>query len=239
MIGQMSQIDVHNIIKEDEKGNKVVDDEELERWVGEIGVGSILNSVDGSNWGVAEYRRMIIRIQKVAEAHNRPPVLYGIDSVHGGNYFHGEAVTPQPINIAATFNRSVAHIAGELASQQTRLAGISWLFSPLLGIALKPKWSRVYETFGEDPYLVGEMASEMIKGIQAVDDSGLIPSRAAACGKHFIGYSAPRTGHDRAPSWIPTRHLYQYFVPPWEKAISEANVLTVMESYTGTLMCRS
>lgn len=122
-----------------------------------------------------------------------------------------------------------------LASRDTRAAGIQWLFSPLLGIALEPLWSRLYETFGEDPVLVGDMASYMIQGIQEVDPiKAATPSRAAACAKHFVGYSDPHDGHDRAPSWIPTRHLYQYFVPPWKTAINTAKVLTVMESYSET-----
>jgi beta-glucosidase len=90
----------------------------------------------------------------------------------------------------------------------------------------------VYETFGEDPKLVTEMGRHMISGIQEPDgdDGGAVPSRAAACAKHFIGYSKPHNGHDRSPSWIPTRHLYQHFVPPWRAAVKDA--LTVMESYS-------
>lgn len=70
----------------------------------------------------------------------------------------------------------------------TRRAGIPWLFSPLLGLSWEPHWSRVYETFGEDPVVVGNMARAMIEGIQNIDeDSSLVPSRAAACGKHWLG----------------------------------------------------
>lgn len=64
--------------------------------------------------------------------------------------------------------------------------------------------------------------------------TGATPSRAAACAKHFIGYSDPSDGHDRSPAWIPTQHLYQYFVPPWRRAIKEAGLISVMESYSET-----
>ena len=105
------------------------------------------------------------------------------------------------------------------------------MFSPLVGLAWEPKWSRVYETFGEDPLLVGRMAYDMTRGIQEIDvTSGIRPSRAAASAKHWLGYSLPRDGHDRAPSWIPRRHLYQYFLPPWKETLKIAK--TVMESYT-------
>ena len=105
-------------------------------------------------------------------------------------------------------NVTAAEQAGYLASRDTRAAGISWLFSPLVGIALQPYWSRVYETFGEDPEVVGKMAAAMIKGSQTVDPlPDAVPSRAAACAKHFVGYSFPHNGHDRSPSWIPRRHV--------------------------------
>ena len=126
--------------------------------------------------------RTMIRIHEIAANYSRPPVIWGLDSVHGANYVHGAIVTPQPINLAATFNVSMAHQAGQLASRDTRAAGINWLFSPILGLALEPKWSRVYETFGEDPKVVSEMGHHMIAGIQDVQE-GSVPSRAAACAK--------------------------------------------------------
>ena len=225
-IGQMSQIGLSLLWKDDQEVQGV-DDDKLIHYFGELGIGSLLNA--GERWNATRYRNVMIRIQEIARNYSRPPVIWGLDSVHGANYVHGAIVTPQPINLAATFNVTMAHRAGQLASRDTRAAGINWLFSPILGLSLEPKWSRVYETFGEDPKLVTEMGHHMITGIQETQ-GGTVPSRAAACAKHFVGYSQPHDGHDRSPSWIPTRHLYQYFVPPWRRAIND--VLTVMESYT-------
>ena len=116
-------------------------------------------------------------INKVAKV----PVIWGLDSVHGANYVMDAILTPQQINLASTFNESVAYRAGTLASKDTRAAGITWLFSPILGLALNPAWSRVYETMGEDPHLASVMGAELIKGIQAPDtDKRVVPSRAAA-----------------------------------------------------------
>jgi beta-glucosidase len=234
MIGQMSQIDINMLLEDDDHGGRRLNGTAVDRWIGEVGIGSVFNcpSGDGVMWTARQFREAAIALNGAALAHGRPPVIWGLDSVHGANYVRGAIVAPQPINIAATFNASMARQAGELASRDTRAAGIHWLFSPLLGLALEPLWSRVYETFGEDPVLVGAMAAAMIRGIQMPDrvNKGAIPSQAAACAKHFIGYSMPRTGHDRSPAWIPTRHLYQYFVPPWQKALGEA--MTVMESYS-------
>jgi beta-glucosidase len=232
-IAQMAQIDISLLLEDGGLTGKQLNAAAVERFIGQIGVGSILNTVSVP-WTAHDYRLAAIQIQQVATDHGRPPVIWGLDSVHGANYVHNATITPQPINLAATWNVTVAHQAGMLAARDTRAAGINWLFSPLLGIALEPLWSRLYETFGEDPKLVGDMALHMILGIQEIDpNKAAIPSRAAACAKHFVGYSKPHNGHDRAPSWIPVRHLYQYFVPPW-KAAMQANVMTVMESYTET-----
>lgn len=230
-IGQMSQIDINMLLSHDENGTRI-DEAAVEHFIGDLAIGSVLNCPSAAFWTAQEYRKAVILIQETARKHQRPPVIWGLDSVHGANYVRGAIVTPQPLNLAATFNISVPYQAGKMASKDTRAAGINWLFSPLVGIAVNPYWSRVYETFGEDPYLVGQFASKMVQGIQAKDDDGSIPSRAAASAKHFVGYSDPRNGHDRSPSQIPTRQLYQYFVPPWRKVAHET--LTVMESYTET-----
>ena len=228
-IGQMSQIDIRLVLKE---GTKELDTEKAEYYIGKLGVGSVLNLID-QTVNANEYRELALQLQEISQKFDRVPLIWGLDSVHGANYIHNASLPPQPLNMAATFNRTVALEAGRLASRDTRAAGISWLFSPLLGIAMEPLWSRVYETFGEDPFVVGEMAKALIEGIQEVDSNPqALPPRAAACGKHFVGYSYPHNGHDRSPSWIPTRHLYQYFVPPWKKVARD--VLTVMESYTET-----
>jgi len=114
---------------------------------------------------------------------------------------------PHQINLAATWNISNSEEAGRIASRDARAAGINWIFLPIVGIRIQPFWSRMYETFGEDPFLVGEMAKAMIEGIHQIQ-LGSMPSRTAACAKHFIGYNSPKTGHDRRPSWIPVRHLF-------------------------------
>lgn len=205
-IGQMSQIDIVMLLEEETK-DMVLNLDKVKHFIGELGVGSVLNTVPVP-WTAQQYRRAAMQIQEIATQYNRPPVIWGLDSVHGANYVHGASWTPQPINVAASMNHTVSWQAGRLASRDTRAAGINWLFSPLLGLALQPYWSRVYETFGEDPLLVGRMAAAMISGIQAVDPiSTAVPSRAAACAKHFVGYSYPHNGHDRAPSWIPRRHV--------------------------------
>lgn len=234
-VGQMAQIDINLLLTDD---HSALRQDLLDHYIGTLGVGSVLNNQNRNEprWTIADFRAAVIQIQQTAQKYGNPPVIWGLDSVHGANYLYDAIMTPQPINLAASFNTTLSFQAGQIASRDTRRAGISWLFSPLLGLSWNPFWSRVYETFGEDPELVGRMALAMTQGIQHVAVDGdttntkIIPSKAAASGKHFIGYSAPRNGHDRAPSWIPTRHLYQYFVLPWKQVVSEID--TIMESYT-------
>jgi beta-glucosidase len=232
-VGQMAQIDINMLLTDD---HKELRQDLLDHYIGTLGVGSVLNNQNQFDplWKMKDFRAAVLQVQATAQKFGRPPVIWGLDSVHGANYLYDTIITPQPINLAASFNSSLAYQAGGWASRDTRRVGIPWLFSPLLGLSWNPFWSRVYETFGEDPVLVGKMALAMTQGIQALDDETtaktIVPSRAAACGKHFVGYSMPRDGHDRAPSWIPTRHLYQYFIPPWKQVASVID--TVMESYT-------
>ena len=219
-IFQMAQIDISMLFT-----NNEIDQKKIEHFFGELGIGSLLVTPYQENYFTADfYRSLMIQIQNVTKTYNNPPVIAGIDSVHGANYIKGAAIFPQPINIASTWEKNYARSAGMFAAKETVAAGINWLFSPIVGLGIEPLWARMYETFGEDPHLVGIFAAEMVKGIQA--------SGAAACGKHFVGYSAPRTGHDRSPSWIPVRHLYQYFVRPWREVIKNGKPMTIMESYT-------
>jgi beta-glucosidase len=109
--------------------------------------------------------------------------------------------------------------------------GLTWVYAPLLEVALEPLWSRNSETLGEDPHLVGSMAAAWITGLQQTNsDATGIQQRVAALGRNFTGYSKPLAGKEGV-SWIPRRHLMQYYMPPWKHAI-QAGLLGVMLSGT-------
>lgn len=144
-------------------------------------------------------------------------------------------IFPQQIALAATFNPSLAAKAGRIAARDSRAAAVPWLFAPILGLGTQPLWPRLYETFGEDPLLASRMGAALVKGIQSsVDWNGVgddgEPLRAAACMKHFFGYSHPTSGHDRSPSRIPDQELFELYLPPFQAAV-EAGVSSAMESY--------
>lgn len=146
----------------------------------------------------------------------------------------GAVIFPQQIALAATFNPALVAEAGRVAARDSRAAAVPWLFAPILGLATNPLWPRVYETFGEDPFLASRMGSALVGGIQASEWGGNVddgePLRAAACMKHFVGYSHPTSGHDRSPSRIPEQELLEMYLPPFQAAV-DAGVSSAMESY--------
>ncbi|KAF9975783.1 hypothetical protein BGZ73_000454 [Actinomortierella ambigua] len=151
-----------------------------------------------------------------------------LDSVHGANYVDGAVLFPQEIGLAATFNTSIAEEVGRITAKDTRAAGIPWIFGPILDVAVHKLWPRVYETFGEDPFVVSEFGRAIINGLQGNYKEDR--TRVAACMKHFIGYAAARNGKDKSSAWIPDNILLDYFVPPFQAAI-DVGVATAMEAY--------
>lgn len=134
-LGQMVQIDVQQLLMEDPDHpppQKIVNMALAQKWIGEYGIGSVFNGNAG--WSAHEYRQVVRIFQTIAQQYGRPPVLWGLDSIHGANYVYRDAVlTPQPINLAATFNTTVSTVAGRLASYDTRRAGKWHMISLLIG----------------------------------------------------------------------------------------------------------
>eukprot|EP01051_Picozoa_sp_SAG22_P018029 SAG22_NODE_2926_length_2100_cov_1.423288_1_plen_569_part_00 len=186
---------------------------------------------------VAWPRPAVIRkLQTVTMEDGGPPMVFGLDSVHGAIYVGGATVFPHQINCAASFNTAATQQMGRITAKDTKAAGIPWIFAPILGIATQPAWSRVMETFGEDPHLASEMGAAIITGMQGGADGVAggdlaSPQAAAACAKHYIGYSNSENGHDRAPTVIPDRILQQYFRPSFQAAF-DAGCATAMNAYT-------
>ncbi|MGH8550382.1 MAG: glycoside hydrolase family 3 N-terminal domain-containing protein [Methylococcales bacterium] len=154
------------------------------------------------------------------------PVLYGIDAVHGHHYLRNGTVFPHNLGLAATWNPELVRKIYELTALEARATGIPWNFAPVLDVGRQPFWSRFFETFGEDSYLVSVMGRAAIDGQQG-EGEVLQTRRVAACAKHFVGYSLPLSGKDRTPAWIPERMLREIFLPPFRAAI-DAGVLTLM-----------
>jgi beta-glucosidase len=223
-VGQMTQLEI-GMVTTGRNQEIRIDPAKLERAVVKYGVGSILNVADQA-LAPARWHEIIRQIQEAAgRTRLKIPVLYGIDTIHGANYVHGATLFPQPLAMAATWDPELMRRASEVAAAETRAAGIPWTFSPVLDIGRQPLWPRLYETFGEDPYLASVMGVATVRGYEGSDLSS--PPHVASSLKHYMGYSLPLSGRDRTPAWIPEIYLREYVMPPFRAAI-DAGARTVM-----------
>lgn len=227
-VGQMTQIAIESLLKTS-NGHLIepneLDTQKLARCIKVYKVGSILNMGEQAQT-IDNWRERIRTIQRMALSQRlKIPVLYGIDAIHGNNYTLTSVLFPQQIAQAATFNPQLAERAAAITAYETRASFIPWTFSPVLDLGRKPQWPRLYETFGEDPYLVATMGQAMIKGYQG--NGSIDKYHVLACLKHYMGYSMPLSGHDRTPAWIPERELREYFLPQFAAAVN-SGAMTVM-----------
>lgn len=224
-VGQMTNMTLSTIADEKD-GSVFLNKEKLKEAIQVYHIGSYQNVLNHA-YSIEEWHRLLDTIQKVTlsfEKH-KVPSLYCIDAVHGTNYTKGSTLFPHNIAMAATRNPGLATIGGQVTAMETRATGIRYTFSPVLDAGRQPLWPRFAETFGEDVYLVKSMGLATIKGYQGTNLKST--TSVAACMKHFVGYSVPASGRDRAPAYIPEIQLREYFLPPFKEAI-EAGTKTLM-----------
>ncbi len=229
-VGQMTQITLQAVSKTEGKVDQKyeVDPEKLREAITKYHIGSILN-VYNSALTLDEWHQLITQIQDLATKETRIgiPVLYGIDAIHGANFTREATLFPQNIAMAATRNPDLVKKSADITAYEMRASGIAWNFNPVLDVGRNPLWPRIYETFGEDTYLVSTMGEAYVKGLSGENNQIVATDKVAGCVKHYLGYSFPLSGKDRTPAWIPERMLRDYFLPPFQKAI-EAGIHTVM-----------
>jgi beta-glucosidase len=192
-------------------------------------VGSILNC-GGHAYPRKQWLEIIGGIQAVAQKETRLkiPIVYGIDAIHGANYVSGSTLFPQQIAQAATFNTELTFKASAITAYETRSAGMTWNFSPVLDVARNPLWSRVFETYGEDALVCSRFGEAAILGYQGKpSDAPIDAVHVAACMKHFLAYGGARTGKDRTPVYLSDIQLEELYLPSFRKAI-ESGALTLM-----------
>lgn len=179
-------------------------------------IGSLLNLTDPD---------VVNRIQKIAVEESRLgiPVLMSRDVIHGY-----KTIFPIPLGQAATFNPQIVEDGARVAAVEASADGIRWTFAPMIDISRDPRWGRIAESCGEDPYLSAVMSVAMVKGFQG--DSLNDPTSIAACAKHFIGYGAAEGGRDYNSTSIPERQLRNVYFPPFEAA-AKAGCATFMTSF--------
>ena len=232
-VGQMTQINLTVIAKGPNKWESSfpmeIDDNKANKALVKFKVGSVLNTINNTAQKPNVWFNNISKIQDIAMNKNRLgiPVIYGIDAIHGTTYTDGATMFPQQITTAASWNPENAYNMALVCAYETRASSIPWNFSPVLDLGLDPRFSRQFETFGEDPLLVERFGVEMIKGYQGLDNDISNKYNVAACMKHFVGYHATISGKDRTPAYIPDNVLSEYHIEPFKKAI-DAGAKTIM-----------
>lgn len=169
----------------------------------------------------------INQIQKwfVEETRMGIPVDFTNEGIHGLNHDRATPL-PAPINIGSTWNKEMVRKAGEMVGREGKSLGYTNIYAPILDLARDPRWGRVVETYGEDPFLVAELGKQMVLGIQG---NGI-----AATLKHFAAYSIPKGGRDgnaRTDPHIAPRELHEIHLYPFKRVIQEAGVMGIMSSY--------
>ncbi len=206
-IGQMSQVNVgdsyiHDYLADALRAGRV---------------GSVLNEVNVE---------VVNELQRLAVEESRLgiPLLVGRDVIHGF-----QTVMPIPFAQAASWSEETIMLGARVAAREAARCGVNWAFAPMIDVSRDPRWGRIAESFGEDPYLTSVLGAAVVRGYQGEDmsETGSI----AACGKHFAGYGASESGRDYATTNIPENEMRNVYLRPFKAAV-DAGVATLMTSFS-------
>ena len=208
-LGQLNQMD----------GRREI--EKIKQEVREGTLSSIMNIVDPAV--TDELQRIAIE-----ESPSGIPLLFARDVVHGFN-----TVLPIPLGMAASWDDELIEAAAHNTALEATERGIRWAFAPMMDIARDPRWGRIAESFGEDTYMAGRLATAVVRGYQGENLSD--PTSMAACAKHFVGYGDAEGGRDYNTTFIPPRTLRDVYLPPFKACVDEgcASIMTSFNDNDG------
>ena len=169
----------------------------------------------------------IKKIQDITMDELGIPMIYGLDMIHGATYLDDATFYPQEVNLAATFDRSYANMMGKVIAYESRAAMTPWVFSPVMDLSRNPCWPRVWESWGEDPYLQSEMSVAETIGAQGHDPNHIGLENVAVSIKHYLGYGATASGKDRTPAYVAPDDLREKYFRPFKDCM-QAGALTLM-----------
>lgn len=204
-----------------------LDEEKLKTVIGQYKVGSILNVPNGVAQTPEKWQEIIKRIQEVSMKEIGIPCIYGVDQIHGTTYTLGGTFFPQSINMAAAFNRELTREGARISAYETKAGSIPWTYAPVTDLGRDPRWSRMWESYGEDAYINAEMGRESVIGFQGADPNNIGINHIAACMKHYMGYGVPVSGKDRTPSSITEQDMREKHFAPFLEMV-KAGALSIM-----------
>ncbi len=226
-IGQMLELNLDIMGSYDASGQWQLNETMLDTCLSKWKVGSILNAPGTRAATVDQWQKWIRLIQKKSMKYIGIPDVYGLDHNHGVTYVQNGTLFPQPINLAASFNTELARTGAEICAYESRAANCPWVYNPVTDLGRDPRWSRIWESFGEDPIVNARMAEAEILGYQGSDPNHLGKYNVATSLKHYMAYGAPFTGKDRTPAYVAPNMLREKYFEPFKAAI-QAGALTVM-----------
>ena len=207
--------------------DNLVDTAKVRHLVKEYKIGSFLNTFGPTSRPRAVTAEQIKKIQDITMEELGIPMVYGLDMIHGATYLDDATFYPQEVNLAATFDRSYAEMMGKVIAYESRAAMTPWVFSPVMDLSRNPSWPRVWESWGEDPYLQSEMSVAEVIGAQGTDPNHIGLENVAVSIKHYLGYGAAATGKDRTPAYIAPDDLREKYFRPFKNCM-QAGALTMM-----------
>ena len=207
--------------------NGLVDTAKVRHLVREYKIGSFLNMIGVSSRPRAITAEQIKKIQDITMDELGIPMIYGLDMIHGATYLDDATFYPQEVNLAATFDRSYANMMGKVIAYESRAAMTPWVFSPVMDLSRNPCWPRVWESWGEDPYLQSEMSVAETVGAQGHDPNHIGLENVAVSIKHYLGYGATSSGKDRTPAYVAPDDLREKYFRPFKDCM-QAGALTLM-----------
>lgn len=224
-VGQMAQITLDVLGLKEGADPFVLDNNKVQDAIVKYKLGSVLNTSNNKAMSPSAWNEVVKNLQnQTSNTKLKIPLIYGFDAIHGATYVDGATFFPQPLGQAATWNRELVHKAASITAYECKSTGVAWNFSPVLDLGVNPCWARLWETFGEDPYLTSQMGVQVIDGYQnPLGDK----KKILACLKHYLGYSDPKTGKDRSNAWMSENYLREYHLPSFRAGV-KAGARTVM-----------
>lgn len=204
------------------KADAVLDSSRAQKELGNLGVGAIHDLYPSASL-YNSIQRWVIHSNRLGI-----PALFVEEGLHGYLGF-GQTVFPQSVNLASTWNTRLAREEGAAIGAEARADGIDMLLAPVINLALDPRWGRVEETFGEDPFLSGRMAVSYIEGMQG--HSLATDSTCISEPKHFAGYGAPESGLNTVFVNAGMREIRSLFLQPFKAAVMQGHAMAIMAAY--------
>ena len=231
-IGQMCEItiDVVSDFEASKKNGFTLNPAMLDTVIGKYKVGSLLNVPLSVAQKKGKWAEAIKQIQDLSMKEIGIPCIYGVDQIHGTTYTLDGTMFPQGINMGAAFNRELTEKAAAISAYETKAGCIPWTYAPVVDLGRDPRWSRMWENYGEDCYVNAEMGKASVRGFQGSDPNHIGEYNVAACMKHYMGYGVPVSGKDRTPSSISRSDMREKHFAPFLAAIRQGALSVMVNS---------